>query len=312
MDKRLLFLAILTTLLVACQPGSKQTELTQFIGGTQGVSATFEANTPPKEAFDGGFSPFDVVVRLENKGEQDIKAGDTTVRITGVLEPEFNLKSGDLTKKVSEELSPVHKDNTGKVISGNPVFVEFKNFNHIGAIAGNALDFPIRADVCYSYATTASTLLCSRANILQPQPNGICEVTGDKPVANSGSPIQVANVKQAARSANSITFSFDLTHAGTGKVFQQSSVCDSTQRSFADNTHVDVETGVPGLSCSRLDATGDGKAGGLIKMFTNTATITCTQQISSPTDAVIPAIITVGFDYQEEAQTTVTVKHAGE
>lgn len=311
MNKLQTMLGLLIITLIGCTTGETP-ELAQFIGGTQGLAVTFEPNTPPKEAFDGGFAPFDVVVRLENKGEETVKAGDTTVRITGILEPEFNLKSGDLTKKVSEELTAVRKDATGKVLAGNPVFVEFKNFNHVSEIAGNALDFPLRADVCYKYATKASTQLCSRENILNPETNGICEITGDKPVANSGSPIQITNVKQAARSANSVTFSFDITHSGTGKVYERASVCDKSQRRYEDNVFVEVDTKVSGLSCSRLDSSGDGRVSGFIKMFSGTTTVTCTQQFTRATDAVIPATIDIGFDYEERAQTTVTIKHAGE
>ena len=299
-------------LLAACTPGGNTAEVQQFIGGTEGLTATFETNTPPKEAFDGGYAPFDVVVKLQNKGEETVKAGDTTVRITGILEPEFNLKSGDLTKKVTEELTAVRKDGTGAVLPGNPSFVEFLNFNHVSTITGNALDFPLRADVCYKYATRASTLLCSRANILNPEANGICEIVGDKPVANSGAPIQVANVKQAGRSANSITLSFDITHVGKGRVYEQSSTCDKSARKYEDNVLVTVDTKVPGLTCSRLETKGDGKASGFIKMFTNTATVTCTQTFSNPSDAVAPITINVGYDYEERAETTVTIKHSGE
>lgn len=298
--------------LAACTGGGDTAELAQFIGGTQGLAVTFEPNTPPAEAFDGGFSPFDVVVRLENKGEETVKTGDTTVRITGVLEPEFNLKTGDLTQKVGEELTAIRKDATGKVLPGNPVFVEFKNFNHLSAITGNALDFPLRADVCYKYATKASTLLCSRSNNLQPEPNGICEITGDKPVANSGAPVQISNVKQAARSTNSITFSFDIGHVGTGLVFESASVCDKTQRKYEDSVKIDVETKVDGLSCSGLDSAGSGRVTGTSKLYTGTKTVTCTQSFNSPSDAVIPVTMTIGYDYEERAQTTVTIKHSGE
>jgi len=299
-------------LLTACTQGGQTAELAQFIGGTQGVVVSFEPQTPPAEVFDGGFSPFDVVVRLENKGEETIKAADTTVRITGILEPEFNLKSGDLTKRVNEELTAVRKNPTGTLLPGNPVFVEFKNFNHVTPITGNALDFPLRADVCYKYATKASTLLCSRANILQPEPNGICEVTADKPVANSGAPIQVKNVKQAARSASSVTFSFDITHAGTGLVYEQGSTCLKGERRFEDSITVSVETRVPGLSCTGFEGGGDGKATTTTKMYNGVKTVTCTQSFPSNTDAVIPVTINVGYDYEERVQTTVTVKHSGE
>jgi hypothetical protein len=309
MKKLLLLTSIL--LLVACTPGGTTTDIQQFIGGTSGLAASFEPNTPPSEAFDGGFAPFDVVVRLENKGEEAIKPAHAKVTISGVLEPEFNLKNGDLTQKVTEELSPIHKDATGKTVAGNPVFVEFKNFNHVSTITGNALDFPLRADVCYSYATHASSLACSRANILNPEANGICEIAGDKPVANSGAPVQVSNVKQAARSANSITLSFDITHSGTGRVFGLESGCDKTQRKYADNVDVTVETGVPGLSCSRLQGESSN-AHGNIAIYGGTATITCTQTLDHPTDAVVPVTITLGYDYEQTVETKITIKHAGE
>lgn len=299
-------------LLVACTGTGDQAQLAQFIGGTEGLSASFEPNTPPKEAFDGGFSPFDVVVRLENKGEETVKTGDTTVRITGILEPEFNLKSGDLTMKVGEELPAVRKDATGKIIPSNPIFVEFKNFNHLSEITGNAVDFPLRADVCYKYATKAGSLLCSRDSILQPKPNGICEVTEDKPVSNSGAPVQVANVKQAARSANSITFSFDVTHTGTGLVYEPLSTCDKTSRKFEDSVRIDVETKIPGLTCTGFDAGGDGRVSGVTKLYGGTKTVTCTQSFPSASDAVIPLTVNVGYDYEERVQTTVTIKHSGE
>lgn len=309
MKKISLIISIL--LLAACTPGGTTGEVQQFIGGTTGVAATFEPNTPPAEAFDGGYAPFDVVVRLENKGEETIKPAHTKVTISGILEPEFNLKNGDLTKKVAEELTAIHKDPTGKTVPGNPVFVEFLNFNHVSAITGNALDYPLRADVCYTYATHASTLACSRSNILNPAANGICEVTGDKPVSNSGAPVQVENVKQAARSANSVTLSFDIKHVGTGRVYGLESGCDKTQRKYADNVDVTVETGIPGLSCSRLQGSSSN-ARGNVAIYGGSATITCTQTINNPTDAVVPVTITVGYDYEESVETKVTIKHAGE
>lgn len=313
MNKLYFLFGAIALMLAGCpSPGGEPGELQQFIGGTEGVVVSYEANTPPDEAFDGGFAPFDVVVRLQNMGEQDIRSGDTTVRITGILEPEFNLKPGDLTKKVNEELIAIRQDATGKIIPGNPIFVEFREFNHVSSIAGNALDFPIRADVCYKYGTEASTQLCSRENILNPEGDGICEVTGSKPVANSGAPVQVANVDQTARSVNSITFSFEVNHVGTGSPYQEDSVCDKTQRRFEDNVFIEVDTNVAGLSCTRLDSTGGGRVGGFVKMFGDTTTITCTQTFSRPTDAVIPATITIGYDYEERAQTTITVKHTGE
>jgi len=312
MNKLYILLGALAILIAGCPSDTEPGDLQQFIGGTQGVVVSFETNTPPAEAFDGGFAPFDVVVRLQNEGEERIARGDTTVRITGILEPEFNLRPGDLTKQLDEELTAIRQDATGKIIPGNPSFVEFKNFNHVTPITGNALDFPLRADVCYKYATRASVQLCSRENILNPETNGICEVSGPKPIANSGAPVQVSNVDQAARSVNSITFSFDVNHVGTGRTYETDSVCDKSQRRFEDNVFIEVSTRISGLSCTRLESTGSGKVGGFVKMFGGIATITCTQTFPAAQDAVIPATIRVGYDYEERTQTMVTIKHAGE
>jgi len=119
-------------------------------------------------------------------------------------------------------------------------------------------------------------------------------------------------MRRVGRSINSITFSFDVTHVGTGRSYEQASVCDKSQRRYEDNVFIEVDTNVAGLSCSRLDSTGTGEVGGFIKMFGGIATITCTQTFPSTQDAIIPATIRVGYDYEERAQTTVTIKHAGE
>jgi hypothetical protein len=314
MHKRILLIAgvLLTILLAGCgtQSGEDAT-LPQFIGGTEGVVITFEANQPPSETFDGGFSPFDVVVRLENKGEEDVASGDAKIKITGVLAPQFNLKPGDLEQTVDEDLDGLHQDPTGKVVPGNFVFAEFTDFNHVSLIAGNALDFPLKAQVCYKYATTASTLLCSREDNLNPEPNGICEVSGSKPIANSGGPVQISNVVQTARSKDSVTISFDITHPGDGKMFKMGNLC-TAERQYEDSVDITVETRVSGLSCSGLDSTGTGVVEGEVKTFGQTRTVTCTQKFTKPVDAVVPVTIIAEYDYQETAETSIKVKSSGE
>jgi len=304
-------LAILSlALLAACAPEQK-VELQSFLGGNDAVVVTFTPNSPPSEAYDGGESPFDVEVKLENKGEFNVPLDKARVKITGVRAPEFNLAEENLAKRPDEDLIARSLTTDGKELPSNPVFVTFPNFNHVGFITGSALTYPIRADVCTIYQTQAVSKLCVRENILNPIAGGICEINEDKPFANSGAPVQIANVKESARAKDKIAFTFDVKHVGTGAVYEKESTCDKTTRTPADRVHLLVETRVPGLTCSQLNPTREGVVEGFRKILDGSSTITCTQTVSRG-DYELPLTITLTYDYETTVQTDVTIKHTGE
>jgi hypothetical protein len=313
--KRLATFAVLITflLVVGCTSGGKTVTLKTFIGGTQGVSIAFDKNAPPKEVFDGGDFPFDIALKIQNKGEYAVPAANAKVSITGIRPQEFNLQEADLVKSPPEDLIQRKQDSTGKTTEPGDVFVEFNKFNHVGFITGNALEYPIRAEICYLYGTTATSSLCIRKNLANPEENGICTIDGSRPLSISGAPVQITDVKEFQRGKDSIGFSFTVKNGNTanGKVFARNSRCEGG-RSVEDRIFASVKTDIPGLTCQGLDATGEGTVEGTISTFAQDRTVTCTQRVASPSDYEMPITIVLSYDYRDYVETTVTVKHSGD
>jgi len=297
-------------IVLACTPSGPAT-LPTFLGGNDGLSIVFDKNSPPAEVFDGGDFPFDIVVRLENKGEYFIPKDLVTVSVVGILPQLFNLQEADMHRSPDEDLVERKVDSTGKVIEPGLVFAEFKNFNHVSFITGNSELSQFIAEVCYQYGTKAATSLCVRKNLANPEEGGLCEIDGTRPVASSGAPVQVTEVREFQRGKESIGFTFTIKHTGptTGRIFALGSRC-AGGRTTEDLAHVKVTSDVPGLSCQGLSTTREGAVEGLMPIYEGERVVTCTQRIGSPADYELPIRIDAQYDYRDSVRTDVLVKHS--
>jgi hypothetical protein len=314
MRKTLAAVVAILVLLTACAGGGKSGQTVDlsaspFIGGTTGVVADFVDFR--KDVFDGGRDPFDVVVKLENKGEYATPASRVRVKLSGINPVQFGKLEEDLSKGPADELIAMRLDPQGNVLPATPVFVEFVGLNHFPPVSGAQVKYPLRADVCYTYSTKAVSKVCIRENILAPEPEGLCEINADKPVFNSGAPVQVGTVKESARAKDKIGFSFEITNAGSGQIFERGSVCDRSSRAKENRVYVIVDTGMPGLQCTGLSTTGT-KAEGFTTLFEGKKILTCTQAATSRTDFEQQINVEVVYDYEEYKQTEITVKSSGE
>ncbi|MBN2112424.1 hypothetical protein JW707_04990 [Candidatus Woesearchaeota archaeon] len=310
MKKYIFAMAVISMLfLTGCGEGEGQLPGagTPFLGGTSGVSISFE-DSPPAEVFDGGDFPFDIVVRLKNDGEWDIPKNNIKVKISGIRAEQFNLAESQLAKNAPEDLPKKQRDPTGTLLESPPVLVEFTNFNHRESITGSELTYPIRADVCYRYGTTAVSQLCVRENILNPQEGGICTINEAKTLFNSAAPVQVTSFTESARSSEKVGFSFTITHSGTGSIYEQDTLCNKESMAFEDRIYVKVDAGISGLECSGLSEETEG----FVKLFGGTKTVSCTLTIPNPGDYQLPLRIDLGYDYESSTSTQILVRHSGE
>ncbi len=304
---------IILILLAGCAGGAKKGEkldlTTPFVGGTTGIVADFvDLRT---DVFDGGRDPFDVIVKLENRGETDVLANRVHVKLSGINPAEFGKLEEDLRKSPDDDVIGMRKDAQGNILPSTPAFVEFTGLNHFSPISGAQVAFPLRADVCYTYAADAVSKLCIRSNILTPEAGGICEINEDKPVFNSGSPVQIGAVKETAGAKDKIRFSFEISNAGTGEIFERGSSCDRSTRAKENRVYVIIDTGMPGLSCTGL-TTSRTKAEGFTTLFEGKKVVSCTQTVTSRTDFEQQISIKAVYDYEEFKQTQITVKSSGE
>lgn len=304
---RTIVILAMLAVLVACAPQEGKTvELEPFVGGQQGIQLQF---VDLRDAvFDGGNDPFDVVVQLTNRGEYDVAMDDAIVTLSGIRAQEFNKKEDDLRKHPPDEVLGMMTDPQGNVIPGSPVFVEFTGLNHISSITGAQIQFPLRADVCYAYGTTAVSKLCVRKNLVSPSPGGICQVSEAKPVFNSGSPVHVENLRETPQGSDKIRFSFDIAHKGSGNVFEPGSECEINRKK--NKLKVRVDTGMPGLSCTGLQTAAGTAVEGTVTLFDGIKTVSCTQSMQSPSDFEQQIEIGLLYVYETSQTTQLVVKHA--
>ncbi len=311
--RKIITAIIFLTLLTACTGGTKAGEKIDlgapFAGGTVGLAAEFIDFR--SAVFDGGRDPFDVIVKLENKGEATALPERVRVKLSGINPAEFGKLEENLVMSPPDELYAVRKDAEGNVVPGGQATVEFTGLNHFSPIAGAQVAFPLRADICYTYTTKAVSKLCVRENLLAPEAGGICEISEDKEIKNSGAPVQVGVVKETARGKDKISFNFEVSNAGTGQIYERGSFCDKSTRAKENRVYVIVDTGMPGLQCTGLTTTGT-KAEGATTLYEGKKIITCTQTITSRADFEQQTSIEVVYDYEEYKQTEITVKSSGE
>jgi len=304
--KKLLVTLITAIVLISCGGQGQTVELTPFIGGTDGVVLTFSNDMRP-EVFDGGQDPFDLTVQLQNKGETDVPKDKITVAISGILPQEFNKIPEDLAKHAQEDLPAKKKLTTGTIQESPIIYTEFLGLNHVSKISGSVIPFMIRADACYQYATKAVSKVCIRKNIQNPSPNGLCEIDGDKVSSASSGPIQIGNFKETTRGSNKIGFSFDVTHVGSGRVFERESSCADVIPK-RDRIKVRVDSKIGGLTCTGLYNPVGTTVEGITSLFENKKQITCTQEIKSAGDYELPITVDVEYDYLESVTKEITIK----
>ena len=311
MNKTILVsIILLTALLTSCTGGTVTTQGSPFIGGTTGVTITFEQGQPPAEVSDTGIQPFSITVRSENKGEYDVPKNRTHITIRGLSAPLFNTTDARLVQNVADDLISTKRLPTGDIQEPAPIPTEFSELNYKGKVTGLEQTYPIQASICYEYKNTAQSSLCVRKNLITPKDGGVCEVPGDKEAYNSGGPVQISNMKTMARSQNSLGFTFTINHVGTGTLYKITSECNEQQRSDEGKLFIKVNTGLTGLTCTGMsDTSTEGTTyQGTAKYLGTPLIITCTQIVDNLNDYVQPITITTEYDYQETTSTTIKVK----
>ena len=278
-----------------------------FLGGTQGLSMAFSQGTPPAEVLDQGQFPFDIILRVKNEGETLVTKDQVKVSISGFEPGQFGVSPAALSKNSPEDLQPVSQDAQGRRRESPEVLIEFPGLSYLGEITGAGFPFPIQADVCYTYGTKAVSFLCSRANLLNPERNGICEINEDKTIFSSGAPVHITSLTENVRSANKIAFSFEIREVGRGDVFGEASRCDKATTANQDVVSVEVITQLPGLTCTGLG--GGATNAGTVKLINGARQITCTQELATPSDFQFAVNINLGYDYEETISTEIFVKH---
>lgn len=308
-----LFVVFLLLILAGCKDKEDVTTVTgkAFVGGSQGLELSFLSGMPPSEVFDTD-NPFQVGVKVENKGEHDISANEAVVSITGIYPSDFGVSAPDLTKSPEDDLKGVSIDGAGNVVSGDYTTIDFPEMNYVSIVAGS-VPFTIKANVCYEYGTRSQGKLCLKKDLRGVTGEaGVCNPDRQVPAENSGAPVQIANFRQNVAGSNKIDFFFTIRKAGgaADTLHKKGTSCGS-EIADRDIVYIEVsETKLGDLKCSGLK---DGTpTSGYVTLFNNEREIRCSQtiEIDNLDDFEKVVEISLEYGYKQFIDKQLTVKHA--
>lgn len=307
---RLIVIGIMCLLLliVGCGGNSEITggKGKSFIGGTDSIEFEFLEETPPREVFDSGEHPFEVIVSLENEGEFDVAKEDIEVRLSGFYAPDFNNPPVKLNPE--ENLDKSFVDSDGEVDQGTITYVTFPGFNYVSKLLGSN-EFTIRVEICYKYGTRAQADICVLDDLTSNEDEE-CETSEGKSVASSSGPVQIENVDEEVAGSRKLKVAFDIVHRENGLISKLGNSC-STDTAVKNKVWVEVNTGFGVLDCSGLDE-GSGNIG-FTTLYNGKRKIVCTIDVSGETgDFEKKMEILVQYDYKEHKETNVLVKHSAD
>ncbi len=278
-SRRFLFVSLLVIALLAlsaCEGGSKTKGRSSkdvqgiFLGGSEGVTLSFEENSPPATIFASSGQSFDIGVVLKNNGESAIAANQAKVKISGLNPSDLDLKNPVLS--ISEEIGKREKTAEGSEITPPDVYARFPGLQYKVALPqGASKDVDLRAELCYPYETNVVAELCVLENPLGPNPEDkVCNFQETVPTANSGSPLRVSQIKENGRN-DEIQFVFTLAHDSAGDegkiLYKDGTDCFSDDTATVQRARnlvrvaVDTLGKLQGLKCAGFTETVSDTAG---------------------------------------------------
>lgn len=325
MMRKILFILIFAMAVIAlsgCTPVQKTTNETAtaaYIGGDKGLELSFLSNAPPTTVYDkptgGSASPFDISVRVENKGEYTVPAGKYKLSITGVDAASFGKIQNDFKSLTSTEELLKTRKSAGQTIAGTFSIISLPGLSYQSAVSGQIGPFNLRANLCNEYQTEASSNICVLEDLLgTTRREGLCKPTETKKVENSGASVKVTSLEESATGKESLAFTFVIKHMGEEKnlVFaNEAQTCTIGDMSKQDKVGVKVQLGTTDITakCSGIN-------NGVASLYGDTgAQVRCAGTLTdlglAKGDYVQPVKITLMYDYYQYAEQQITVRQVG-
>ena len=202
-------------LLVGCTTQQQNNTGGVFIGGTKGVTASFEPlgikENNVYTVYDSEGFPLEIL--LKNQGEENVPAGKVTLKLLGPAPGDFqHIPAWTITnQQLIDKVSNLNPQGGEEIISFTPG--EFALLSNTKQVTGFT-DINWNVEYAYDYKThVVINDVCFKGDITDTK---VCQVKEAKKYFVSGAPITVTAVEQDTAGKGLIALKITVQNAGTG------------------------------------------------------------------------------------------------
>ncbi len=209
----LAILAISLLILTACESEEKPKTGGAFIGGTQGIVASFEPLSIKEDNIYAIFDAeeFSLDMLIKNKGEENLPIGKATLRLLGPAQndfqgiPAWELKNREEVEKISE----FNPEGGEEIVAFSPQ----ANAIYKGQVTG-FMDINWNLEYEYEYKTHLIVNdVCFKGDITDQK---VCAVKESKLFSVSSAPITVTAAEEDTAGKGIILLKITISNAGAG------------------------------------------------------------------------------------------------
>ncbi|MBS3172274.1 hypothetical protein J4438_01670 [Candidatus Woesearchaeota archaeon] len=305
--KKILVVILILALFIVAGCNKDVVEDGPFVGGTNGVSISFQEGTPISEFVVEDSIPVKVV--LKNSGENDVLTGQAEVKLYGLLMQEYSLDES--YKVVNQNIIGLKKD---VVEEGGEAVVDMGTLKYTG-VYSNSLEPVLKAKVCYPYKTISTITACaSSREIIEAGGESTCVIDGEKISTTkvSSSPMQVTSFTEQLSGKDSVTFRVVIENRGIGEVYKDDQTCTNldipvTKSESQDKIKFTVTP--EDITCTTYEGTQSNS--GYIKLETGKKTLICNMKVNNAGSNYIRQInINLDFKYMESVSKQLKILEA--
>ncbi|GEM_PF-1237116 len=316
----IIILSISLILLVSCTTGGKNTKTSAsgFIGGTEGISSSISivSTSGDNKVYDSGNDPFKIQIKLENKGEHEVKENEVLVTLDAINFIAYQIK--DVTQPSPLILQGLRKEGTKTTSPTQAVVLFDANYKPVIDADTSAT---IAANICYKYQTLSVVKdLCVRKKITGPSTSTTCKVEETKQPENSGAPFRVKIFNERPSGENKVNIYFEAENERkTGTIYTKDYLSKGKcldVEADKNKVYIKVEFNKDDLtaaqnSASIISCNGlSNKNEGFVNVIQNKIQLSCNIDTSGFQEQTskIPLRITTDYVYKDSVSTTVTIK----
>ncbi|MCH8519270.1 MAG: hypothetical protein LAT82_00760 [Nanoarchaeota archaeon] len=289
-------------------------QMEQFRGGASFVEYSLEPGSPPQVVYDAGTTPFDIILKVENKGEWDIEPNSFRVMLEGFSDSQRWGNSTLTNFVIANQL--IGYDSLYN-IDGDFEYISFTNLEYKDELNQNSFTHNYIIRACHPYGTKVAFTACVDNEARRSLRDGdlrLCDGFSNREFSVSSGPIGVSQIEQQIVNGRlRLIFTIDhrmpnneeLTLFAPGSMNEMCRVQEGVSQTQVRNA---VQLSLVDSVVGEFSCSGEGKV-----TFPSGVTqrrVTCETDISNLEQQEVPMLLNIEYDILKNMRNSIRVERS--